>query len=107
MSAGEKVSFTVKMKEKGDVTLSTTTGIFKIDDYQLSIFYNPEMGWQIIQKDNNIKSLNYRTKNRFDLSDEKNGFGTQAEMTVVINDKPYDLVFIHDKGDYKVFIKTL
>ena len=71
VTAGEKVSFTVTMKDKGDTTLSCTSGIFDIDDYQLSIFYNPQMGWQIIPKGNNIKSLNYKAENRFDLSDEK------------------------------------
>ena len=109
VSSGEKVSFTVTMKDKGDTTLSCTSGIFDIDDYQLSIFYNPEMGWQIITKSNNIKTLNYKAEHRFDLSEEKVRIGTHAEMTVKINDKIYDLVFAlidAGKGDYRVFIKN-
>ena len=107
-NGNEEVSFKVNMKEKGEVTLSCKSGFFNIDDYQISIFYNPEMGWQIIPKSDNIKSLSYKTKNRFDLSSEKIRMGMQAEVEVSINDKNYDLTFVclnAGKGDYRAFIK--
>ncbi len=108
-NGNEEVSFKVNMKEKGEVTLSCKSGFFNIDDYQISIFYNPEMGWQIIPKSDNIKSLSYKTKNRFDLSSEKIRMGMQAEVEVSINDKKYDLAFVclnAGKGDYRAFIKN-
>ncbi len=107
-SGSEDVSFKVTMKEKGEVTLSCKAGIFNFDDYQISIFYNPEMGWQIIPKSSNIK-LSYKTKNRFDLSSEKTRIGTQAEIDVSINEKKHELAFVMlnaGKGDYRVFEKT-
>lgn len=108
-NGSEGVSFKVNMKEKGEVSLSCKTGIFDIDNYKISIFYNPEKGWQIIPKSENIKSLSYKTNNRFDLSSEKIRIGMQAEVTVIINDKEYDLAFVGlnaGKGDYRVFTKT-
>lgn len=108
-NGSEDVSFKVNMKEKGEVELSCKTGIFDIDNYKISIFYNPEKGWQIIPKSENIKRLNYKTNNSFDLSSEKIRIGMQSEVTVIINDKEYDLAFVclnAGKGDYRVFIKT-
>ena len=108
-NGSEDVSFTVNMKEKGEVKLSCKTGIFDIDNYKISIFYNPEKGWQIIPKSENIKSLSYKTNNRFDLSSEKNRIGMQAEVEVSINKNKYDLTFVclnAGKGDYRVFSKT-
>lgn len=108
-NGSEGVSFKVNMKEKGEVTLSCEAGIFDIDDFKISIFYNPEIGWQILPKSENIKSLSYKTNNRFDLSCEKNRMGMQAELEVSLNDKKYDLAFIilnAGKGDYRVFLKT-
>lgn len=108
-NGSEGVSFKVNMKEKGEVSLSCKTGIFDIDNYKISIFYNPEKGWQIIPKSENIKRLSYKTNNRFDLSSEKIRIGMQAEVTVIVNDKEYDLVFVGlnaGKGDYRVFTKT-
>ncbi|WP_022932728.1 hypothetical protein [Treponema bryantii] len=110
-NGSEDVSFTVNMKEKGEVELSCKTGIFDIDNYKISIFYNPEKGWQIIPKSENIKSLSYTTNNRFDLSSasEKNRIGMQAEVEVSINKNKYDLTFVclnAGKGDYRAFIKT-
>ncbi len=108
-NGSEGVSFKVNMKEEGEVTLSCKTGIFDIDDFKISIFFNPEKGWQIIPKSENIKSLNYKANNRFDLSSEKIRMGMQAEVTVIINDKEYDLAFVclnAGKGDYIVFTKT-
>ena len=108
-NGSEDVSFNVYMKEMGEVTVSGKTGIFDIDNYKISIFYNPEKGWQIIPKSENIKSLSYKTNNRFDLSSEKTRIGSHAELEVSLNDKKYDLAFIilnAGKGDYRVFIKT-
>ena len=108
-NGSEDVSFKVNMKEKGEVTLSCKSGLFMINDYQISIFYNPEMGWQIIPKSENIKSLSYKTNNRFDLSSEKIRIGMQAEVEVSINKNIYDLTFVclnAGKGDYRVFTKT-
>ena len=108
-NGSEDVSFKVNMKEKGEVELSCKTGIFDIDNYKISIFYNPEKGWQIIPKSENIKSLSYKTNNSFDLSSEKIRMGMQSEVTVIINDKEYDLAFVclnAGKGDYRVFTKT-
>ena len=108
-NGSEDISFTVNMKEKGEVKVSGKTGIFDIDNYKISIFYNPEKGWQIIPKSDNIQSLNYKIKNRFDLSSEKIRIGSHAELEVSLNDKKYDLAFIilnAGKGDYRVFIKT-
>ncbi|MGN0749613.1 MAG: hypothetical protein ACI4LS_03885 [Treponema sp.] len=108
-NGSEDVSFKVNMKEMGEVELSCKTGIFDIDDFKISIFYNPEIGWQILPKSENIKSLNYKANNRFDLSSEKNRMGMQSEVTVIINDKEYDLAFVclnAGKGDYIVFTKT-
>ena len=104
----EDVSFKVTMKEKGEVTLSCKAGIFNIDDYQISIFYNPEMGWQIMPKSSDLQ-FSYRTKNRFDLSSEKIRIGMQAELEVSINEKKYELAFFvlnAGNGDYRVFEKT-
>lgn len=110
-NGSEDISFTVNMKEKGEVELSCKTGIFDIDNYKISIFYNPEKGWQIIPKSENIKSLSYTTNNRFDLSSasEKIRIGMQAEVEVSINKNKYDLTFVclnAGKGDYRVFTKT-
>ena len=108
-NGSEDISFTVNMKEKGEVKVSGKTGIFDIDNYKISIFYNPEKGWQIIPKSDNIQSLNYKIKNRFDLSSEKIRIGSHAELEVSLNDKKYDLAFITlnaGKGDYRVFTKT-
>lgn len=108
-NGSEDVSFKVNMKEIGEVTVSGKTGIFDIDDFKISIFYNPEKGWQIIPKSENIKSLNYKTNNSFDLSSEKIRIGSHAELEVSLNDKKYDLAFIilnAGKGDYRVFLKT-
>ena len=108
-NGSEDISFTVNMKEKGEVKVSGKTGIFDIDNYKISIFYNPEKGWQIIPKSDNIQSLNYKIKNRFDLSSEKIRIGSHAELEVSLNDKKYDLAFITlnaGKGDYRVFAKT-
>ena len=108
-NGSEDVSFKVNMKEKGEVELSCKTGIFDIDNYKISIFYNPEKGWQIIPKSENIKRLNYKTNNSFDLSSEKIRMGMQSEVTVIINDEEYDLAFVclnAGKGDYRVFLKT-
>lgn len=108
-NGSEGVSFKVNMKEKGEVTLSCEAGIFDIDDFKISIFYNPEIGWQILPKSENIKSLSYKTNNRFDLSCEKNRMGMQAELEVSLNNKNYDLAFVclnAGKGDYRVFTKT-
>lgn len=108
-NGSEDVSFKVNMKEKGEATLSCKSGLFKINDYQISIFYNPEKGWQIIPKSENIKSLSYKTNNRFDLSSEKIRSGWQAELEVSINKNKYDLTFVclnAGKGDYRVFTKT-
>ena len=108
-NGSEGVSFKVNMKEEGEVTLSCKTGIFDIDDFKISIFYNLEKGWQIIPKSENIKSLSYTTNNSFDLSSEKIRMGMQSEVTVIINDKEYDLAFVclnAGKGDYRVFLKT-
>ena len=108
-NGSEDISFTVNMKEKGEVKVSGKTGIFDIDNYKISIFYNPEKGWQIIPKSDNIQSLNYKIKNRFDLSSEKIRIGSHAELEVYLNDKKYDLAFITlnaGKGDYRVFAKT-
>ena len=105
----EDVSFNVYMKEMGEVTVSGKTGIFDIDNYKISIFYNPEKGWQILPKSENIKSLSYKTNNSFDLSSEKIRIGSHAELEVSLNDKKYDLAFIilnAGKGDYRVFLKT-
>ena len=108
-NGSEGVSFKVNMKEEGEVTLSCKTGIFDIDDFKISIFYNPEIGWQILPKSENIKSLSYKTNNRFDLSCEKIRMGMQAELEVSLNNKNYDLAFVclnAGKGDYRVFTKT-
>lgn len=108
-NGSEGVSFKVNMKEEGEVTLSCKTGIFDIDDFKISIFYNLEKGWQIIPKSENIKSLSYTINNSFDLSSEKIRMGMQSEVTVIINDKEYDLAFVclnAGKGDYRVFTKT-
>lgn len=108
-NGSEGVSFKVNMKEKGEVTLSCEAGIFDIDDFKISIFYNPEIGWQILPKSENIKSLSYKTNNRFDLSCEKIRMGMQAELEVSLNNKNYDLAFVclnAGKGDYRVFTKT-
>lgn len=108
-NGSEDVSFNVYMKEMGEVTVSGKTGIFDIDNYKISIFYNPEKGWQIIPKSENIKSLSYKTNNRFDLSSEKTRIGSHAELEVSLNDKKYDLAFVclnAGKGNYRVFIKT-
>ena len=108
-NGSEGVSFKVNMKEIGEVELSCKTGIFDIDNYKISIFYNPEKGWQILPKSENIKSLSYKTNNRFDLSCEKNRMGMQAELEVSLNNKNYDLAFVclnAGKGDYRVFTKT-
>lgn len=108
-NGSEDISFTVNMKEKGEVKVSGKTGIFDIDNYKISIFYNQEKGWQIIPKSDNIQSLNYKIKNRFDLSSEKIRIGSHAELEVSLNDKKYDLAFITlnaGKGDYRVFAKT-
>ena len=97
------------MKEIGEVTVSGKTGIFDIDDFKISIFLNPETGWQILPKSENIKSLSYKTNNSFDLSSEKIRIGSHAELEVSLNDKKYDLAFIilnAGKGDYRVFLKT-
>ena len=97
------------MKEIGEVTVSGKTGIFDIDNYKISIFYNPEKGWQILPKSENIKSLSYKTNNSFDLSSEKIRIGSHAELEVSLNDKKYDLAFVclnAGKGDYRVFLKT-
>lgn len=105
----EDVSFNVYMKEMGEVTVSGKTGIFDIDNYKISIFYNPEKGWQILPKSENIKSLSYKTNNSFDLSSEKIRIGSHAELEVSLNDKKYDLAFIilnAGKGEYRVFLKT-
>lgn len=105
----EDVSFNVYMKEMGEVTVSGKTGIFDIDNYKISIFYNPEKGWQILPKSENIKSLSYKTNNSFDLSSEKIRIGSHAEIEVSLNDKKYDLAFVclnAGKGDYRVFLKT-
>ena len=105
----EDVSFNVYMKEMGEVTVSGKTGIFDIDNYKISIFYNPEKGWQILPKSENIKSLSYKTNNSFDLSSEKIRIGSHAELEVSLNDKKYDLAFVclnAGKGDYRVFLKT-
>ncbi|MDY4831345.1 MAG: hypothetical protein SO161_02310 [Treponema sp.] len=104
----EDVSFNVYMKEMGEVTVSGKTGIFDIDNYKISIFYNPEKGWQILPKSENIKSLSYKTNNSFDLSSEKIRIGSHAELEVSLNDKKYDLAFIilnAGKGEYRVFLK--
>lgn len=108
-NGSEGVLFKVNMKEKGEVTLSCEAGIFDIDDFKISIFYNPEIGWQILPKSENIKSLSYKTNNRFDLSCEKIRMGMQAELEVSLNNKNYDLAFVclnAGKGDYRVFTKT-
>ncbi len=108
-NGSEGVSFNVYMKEMGEVTVSGKTGIFDIDNYKISIFYNPEKGWQILPKSENIKSLSYKTNNSFDLSSEKIRIGSHAELEVSLNDKKYDLAFIilnAGKGDYRVFLKT-
>ena len=108
-NGSEDVSFKVNMKEIGEVTVSGKTGIFDIDNYKISIFYNPEKGWQILPKSENIKSLSYKTNNSFDLSSEKIRIGSHAELEVSLNDKKYDLAFIilnAGKGDYRVFLKT-
>ena len=105
----EDVSFNVYMKEMGEVTVSGKTGIFDIDNYKISIFYNPEKGWQILPKSENIKSLSSKTNNSFDLSSEKIRIGSHAELEVSLNDKKYDLAFVclnAGKGDYRVFLKT-
>lgn len=105
----EDVSFNVYMKEMGEVTVSGKTGIFDIDNYKISIFYNPEKCWQILPKSENIKSLSYKTNNSFDLSSEKIRIGSHAELEVSLNDKKYDLAFIilnAGKGEYRVFLKT-
>ena len=105
----EDVSFNVYMKEMGEVTVSGKTGIFDIDNYKISIFYNPEKGWQILPKSENIKSLSSKTNNSFDLSSEKIRIGSHAELEVSLNDKKYDLAFIilnAGKGEYRVFLKT-
>ena len=105
----EDVSFNVYMKEMVEVTVSGKTGIFDIDNYKISIFYNPEKGWQILPKSENIKSLSYKTNNSFDLSSEKIRIGSHAELEVSLNDKKYDLAFIilnAGKGEYRVFLKT-
>ena len=108
-NGSEDVSFNVYMKEMGEVTVSGKTGIFDIDNYKISIFYNPEKGWQILPKSENIKSLSYKTNNSFDLSSEKIRIGSHAELEVSLNDKKYDLAFVclnAGKGDYRVFLKT-
>lgn len=108
-NGSEDVSFKVNMKEIGEVTVSGKTGIFDIDNYKISIFYNPEKGWQILPKSENIKSLSYKTNNSFDLSSEKIRIGSHAELEVSLNDKKYDLAFIilnAGKGEYRVFLKT-
>lgn len=108
-NGSEDVSFKVNMKEMGEVELSCKTGIFDIDDFKISIFYNPEIGWQILPKSENIKSLSYKTNNSFDLSSEKIRIGSHAELEVSLNDKKYDLAFIilnAGKGEYRVFLKT-
>lgn len=108
-NGSEDVSFNVYMKEIGEVTVSGKTGIFDIDDFKISIFLNPETGWQILPKSENIKSLSYKTNNSFDLSSEKIRIGSHAEIEVSFNDKKYDLAFIilnAGKGEYRVFTKT-
>ena len=108
-NGSEDVSFNVYMKEIGEVTVSGKTGIFDIDDFKISIFLNPETGWQILPKSENIKSLSYKTNNSFDLSSEKIRIGSHAELEVSLNDKKYDLAFVclnAGKGDYRVFLKT-
>lgn len=108
-NGSEDVSFKVNMKEIGEVTVSGKTGIFDIDDFKISIFLNPETGWQILPKSENIKSLSYKTNNSFDLSSEKIRIGSHAELEVSLNDKKYDLAFVclnAGKGDYRVFLKT-
>lgn len=108
-NGSEGVSFKVNMKEIGEVTVSGKTGIFDIDDFKISIFLNPETGWQILPKSENIKSLSYKTNNSFDLSSEKIRIGSHAELEVSLNDKKYDLAFVclnAGKGDYRVFTKT-
>ena len=108
-NGSEDVSFKVNMKEIGEVTVSGKTGIFDIDDFKISIFLNPETGWQILPKSENIKSLSYKTNNSFDLSSEKIRIGLHAELEVSLNDKKYDLAFVclnAGKGDYRVFLKT-
>ncbi|MDY4524866.1 MAG: hypothetical protein SPE03_07505 [Treponema sp.] len=108
-NGSEGVSFKVNMKEIGEVTVSGKTGIFDIDDFKISIFLNPETGWQILPKSENIKSLSYKTNNSFDLSSEKIRIGSHAELEVSLNDKKYDLAFVclnAGKGDYRVFLKT-
>ena len=108
-NGSEDVSFKVNMKEIGEVTVSGKTGIFDIDDFKISIFLNPETGWQILPKSENIKSLSYKTNNSFDLSSEKIRIGSHAELEVSLNDKKYDLAFIilnAGKGEYRVFLKT-
>ena len=108
-NGSEDVSFKVNMKEIGEVTVSGKTGIFDIDDFKISIFLNPETGWQILPKSENIKSLSYKTNNSFDLSSEKIRIGSHAELEVSLNNKNYDLAFVclnAGKGDYRVFTKT-
>lgn len=108
-NGSEDVSFKVNMKEIGEVTVSGKTGIFDIDDFKISIFLNPETGWQILPKSENIKSLSSKTNNSFDLSSEKIRIGSHAELEVSLNDKKYDLAFVclnAGKGDYRVFLKT-
>lgn len=108
-NGSEDVSFKVNMKEIGEVTVSGKTGIFDIDDFKISIFLNPETGWQILPKSENIKSLSYKTNNSFDLSSEKIRIGSHVELEVSLNDKKYDLAFVclnAGKGDYRVFLKT-
>lgn len=108
-NGSEDVSFKVNMKEIGEVTVSGKTGIFDIDDFKIPIFLNPETGWQILPKSENIKSLSYKTNNSFDLSSEKIRIGSHAELEVSLNDKKYDLAFVclnAGKGDYRVFLKT-